>query len=138
MYFKPLIISEELKKKLYYKEKIIIPFNLQISDLKTDCALLRIWQANNITENQTIVRQIIIVIFDNVIKTFNDTRMKETILKIIYLSKHSLIYYDTTNVVIDVDLCNFYNTNVILTDDQLLDLCIRTKDQYKCKEWCLE
>lgn len=35
----------------------------------------------------------------------------------------------------DVKLDDFYNINVRLTSDQLLHLCIRTKDQSECKEW---
>jgi len=93
MYPKPLIVSKEFKKKLYYKNKVIIPFNFQISDVKSDCALLRILQASNITETESILKQIIIiVILDNVIKSFNVNQMKETILKLINLTKHNINY----------------------------------------------
>lgn len=119
------------KGRKYVKPVIINPIKL-----KKSCAQKLIMEASAKNDDDLAIE----LFMHQVKKNIPVTKKKEDckcILEKLFQAVKNMTYYSKSSIFdsIATELLSFYNENVVLTDNQIMELCCDTITQSRCKRW---
>lgn len=119
------------KKKIRYD-----PLRFDVSELK-ESPLKVVMEAGalrNTQDNDACITEVVKNLVDKVEFNLNIEDCIEYLINFC-IFKEEFEVYKSDEIEIDQNFKEFYEANITMEDDKIIDLCCKTIEQSKCKEW---
>lgn len=135
-YSQPLLITSTFKKKKP-KTELIPLYNLQLAKFKSiNCPLTDVLKRENVHEAEIAASSVLKSILNQVVKEYDENNVDVCALTLINMSRGSLMNLDDNNLnSLPVHLRKFYETNICVTEEEILNVCKKTVDQSTSSDW---
>ncbi|KAL7292664.1 hypothetical protein TKK_0013790 [Trichogramma kaykai] len=135
-YAQPMIVKDHYneKRKLYLNSEII-PYSPSLSDvIHTDSALKRYLEYKSINKNNLFIKGLLYNLANSVVDNSHNEEVSNWVNYLLRSSWNSKIYYVNLQE-LDVKFKNFYKDKIIVSDEDIIAICLNTQAQSKCTEW---
>lgn len=139
--WKRAILINHCWRLIYIKVNLkyqICPYNVSYQDVKNiNCSLRRILFVTDIKQNEVAATSVLNEMINIVVKEYDSNNLHISALNLCYLSSDYIPKkFKLTDL--DTNLINYYNKNVNISEEKMIQNCIDPVAQCQCRAWFKE
>ncbi|XP_043274335.1 uncharacterized protein [Venturia canescens] len=134
MYAKGIIITEQFKTKNVMKLVDASPYVVQLSDVTHPCALGLILAAEERLKDNAINEKTMLCNVTRLTSLNNELSWETCVMNLIIFAEESELYVQEC-FFSSIAVKSFYEKYIQLSQQEIIELCIRTVDQSNCFDW---